>query len=371
MSPETAGIAAWTDTEQQLMARALQLAQRGLYTTDPNPRVGCVLAQGDKVLAEGWHERAGGPHAEAMALAAAGEAARGSTAYVTLEPCNHHGRTPPCTEALLRAGVAQVIYALRDPNTQVRGGGEQRLLEGGISVRSGLLADASRELNCGYVKRLTTGLPWVRIKLAMSLDGRTALASGESRWITAEPARKDAQRYRARSSAIVTGIGTILADDPAMNVRLPDSDRQPLRVVLDSDMRTPPQARVVQRDGAVWVLTAREQLVRRAALQAQKVQVQVLGNAEPQVPLRAVLQRLADAQANEVWVEAGATLTGAFVAAGLFDELVVYVAPALLGPDARPLLHLPALHSLDQRQRLRYTDVTRVGDDLRLTLQRV
>ena len=370
MSSSTPAAEAWSEIEQQMMARALQLAQRGLYTTDPNPRVGCVLAQGERIVAEGWHQRAGEAHAEAMALAAAGDRARGSTAYVTLEPCNHQGRTPPCTEALLGAGVAQVIYALRDPNTQVRGGGDQFLRDQGVRVRAGLLAEASAELNCGYVKRMATGLPFVRIKLAMSLDGRTALASGESRWITAEPARKDAQRYRARSSAIITGIGTVLADDPAMNVRLPGTDRQPLRVVLDSDMRTPPQSRIVQREGTVWVLAAREQLARRVALEAQGVQVQVLADAQPQVPLLAVLQALGAAQANEVWVEAGAKLAGAFVAAGLFDELVVYVAPTLLGPDARPLLHLPGLGSLEQRQLLRYTEITQVDGDLRLTLQR-
>lgn len=360
---------AFSDIDRAHMQRALVLAAQGLYTTDPNPRVGCVLAHGATVVGEGFHARAGEGHAEVHALQMAGSHARGATAYVTLEPCNHHGRTPPCSEALIAAGVAHVVYALRDPNPRVDGAGERRLRAAGISVAGGLMSDESQQLNCGFVKRMSTGMPFVRVKLAMSLDGRTALANGESRWITSDVARKDAQRYRARSSAILTGIGTILIDDPALNVRLPDSDRQPWRVILDSDLRTPPQARVINREGSVLVFAARDNAQRRSALQAQHAAVEVLPAVEGRPSLHAALQRLAAMEMNEVWVEAGQTLAGALVSAGLVDELVVYVAPTLLGPDARGLMQLPPLLQLDQRQRWRYTDVTTVGDDLRLTLR--
>jgi diaminohydroxyphosphoribosylaminopyrimidine deaminase/5-amino-6-(5-phosphoribosylamino)uracil reductase len=328
-----------------------------------------VLVQGGEIVGEGWHERAGQPHAEPLALAAAGARARGATAYVTLEPCSYHGRTPPCTDALIDAGIAAVTYALRDPNPRVSGSGDLRLRDAGINVRSGLMGEASRELNIGFVKRMTTGLPFVRVKLAMSLDGRTALASGESRWITADTARKDAQRFRARSSAIVTGIGTVLADDPAMNVRIAESDRQPWRVVLDSDLRTPPESRLVNRDGPVLIFATRDAPQRRAALLARSAAVELLPARAGRPDLQAMLERLAALEMNEVWVEAGQQLAGAFVQAGLFDELIVYVAPALLGGDAQPLLQLPALKRLDDKLNLRYTDVRQVGDDLRLTLR--
>src|SRR5690606_587866 len=236
----------WRPEDEVAMARALQLAERGLFTTDPNPRVGCVLVRDGQVVGEGWHQRPGGPHAEPAALSAAGAAARGATAYVTLEPCSHFGRTPPCVDALIAAGVARVIYAHDDPNPVVSGRGAARLRERGIEVASGLMAGAAEALNPGYLKRLREGMPFVRVKLAASIDGRTALASGESRWITSAAARADVQYGRARSSVVLTGVGTILADDPALNVRLDDSDRQPLRVVLDSQLRTPPDARVIQ-----------------------------------------------------------------------------------------------------------------------------
>lgn len=359
----------WTDFDRAMMSRALALAQRGLYTTDPNPRVGCVLVRDGEIVGEGWHARAGEAHAEPVALAAAANKARGATAYVSLEPCSHHGRTPPCTGALIAAGVARVVYAARDPNPRVCGAGEEQLRRAGIEVRGGLMAEASRELNCGFVKRMELGLPFVRVKLAMSLDGRTALASGESRWITADTARKDAQRFRARSSAIVTGVGTILADDPALNVRIPESDRQPWRVVLDSRLRTPSDARVINREGQVLVLGTHEDARRRASLEAQSVVVEMLPEEAGRPRLTAVLERLARLEMNEVWVEAGPTLAGAFVRAGLFDELVIYVAPALLGGDALPLLQLPAIARLEDKLRLRFTDFRAVGDDLRLTLR--
>ena len=358
-----------SDADRSLMQRALELAQRGLYTTDPNPRVGCVIAREGVIVGEGFHARAGEPHAEPRALAAAGEKARGATAYVTLEPCNHHGRTPPCTEALVAAGIGRVVYGARDPNPRVSGAGEERLRRAGLDVAGGLLAEASRELNCGFMKRMEQGLPWVRVKLAMSLDGRTALANGESRWITADTARKDAQRYRARSSAIVTGIGTVLGDDPAMNVRLPECDRQPWRVVLDSRLRTPPASRIIDRDGQVLVFGTQDDPARRAALEAKSALVEILPAVEGRIDLKAVLARLARLEMNEVWVEAGPALAGAFVRAGLFDELVVYVAPSLIGGDAMPLVRLPGIGKLDDRLRLRFTDIQQVGDDLRLTLR--
>ncbi len=361
----------WTDSDRSMMARALALAESGLYTTDPNPRVGCVIARDGAIVGESFHARAGQLHAEPGALAAAGEKARGATAYVTLEPCNHHGRTPPCTEALIAAGVARVVYGARDPNPRVSGAGEERLRRAGIDVSGGLLAGASRELNCGFMKRMEQGLPWVRVKLAMSLDGRTALANGESRWITADTARKDAQRYRARSSAIVTGIGTVLGDDPAMNVRIPESDRQPWRIVLDSQLRTPPSSRIIEREGQVLVFGTQDDPARRAALEARSALVEILPPVDGRIALKDVLARLARLEMNEVWVEAGPKLAGAFVREGLFDELVVYVAPSLIGGDAMPLVQLPGIEKLDDRTRLRFTDIRQVGDDLRLTLRPV
>jgi diaminohydroxyphosphoribosylaminopyrimidine deaminase/5-amino-6-(5-phosphoribosylamino)uracil reductase len=351
------------------MARALELARRGLYTADPNPRVGCVLVRDDTVVGEGWHERPGGPHAEAAALAAAGAAARGATAYVTLEPCNHHGRTPPCSEALIAAGVARVVYAGADPNP-LAVGGAAKLAAAGIEAVGGLMAEQAVALNPGFLRRMRGGLPWVRVKLAASLDGRTALASGESRWITSQAARADVQYGRARSSVVLTGVGTILADDPALNVRIPESDRQPLRVVLDSRLRTPSDSRVINRAGKVLVVAVRDDPSRRQSLERQEVEVAIVPEVAGRPDLNAVLRLLAARGANEVWVEAGATLAGAFVRQGLFDELVVYLAPTLLGPDARALLDLPPLAELAQRMALRFTGCRAVGDDLCLTLEK-
>lgn len=362
--------AQWTDADRVAMARAIELARNGLYTTDPNPAVGCVLVKDGVVVGEGWHVRAGEPHAEPNALAAAGGAARSATAYVTLEPCDYHGRTPPCSLALIEAGVDRVVYALDDPNPRVAGRGAQRLREHGIDVQCGLMAEEAAALITGYLKRRRTGLPHVRVKLAASLDGRTALASGESRWITSTAARRDAQYGRARSSAILTGVGTILADDPALDVRVPESDRQPLRVVLDSRLRTPPDSRVIKREGAVLVIGVEDDARRRESLERQGVEVQILPARDGRPDLTAVLGLLGARGANELWVEAGATLAGAFIAAGLFDELVVYLAPTLLGPDARPLAQLPPLGEIGKRLQLRFTSMRQVGEDLCLTLAR-
>jgi diaminohydroxyphosphoribosylaminopyrimidine deaminase / 5-amino-6-(5-phosphoribosylamino)uracil reductase len=361
---------AFGDADRLHMARALELARRGLYTTDPNPRVGCVLVRQGSVVGEGWHERAGGPHAEAAALLAAGGAARGATAYVTLEPCDHHGRTPPCSLALIDAGVSRVVYTIDDPNPAVAGNGAARLRAQGIAVESGLMAAEAEQLNAGYLKRRRTGRPYVRVKVAASLDGRTALASGESRWITSKVARADAQHFRARSSVVLTGIGTVLADDPAMNVRIEESRRQPLRAVLDSSLRTSPESRIVNRQGAVLVLGVHDHPQRHEALQRKGAEVALVPEREGRPELGAVLDLLGRREMNEVWVEAGATLAGAFVREKLFDELVVYLAPTLLGPDARPLLDLPALAQLEDRIKLRFTECEPVGGDLRITAVR-
>ncbi len=365
--------AAWTAADESAMARAIELARNGLFTTDPNPRVGCVLVRDGRIVGEGWHARAGGAHAEVAALgaaAAAGHPVHGATAYVTLEPCSHFGRTPPCADALIEAGIRRVVQAIEDPNPEVSGRGAARLRAQGIRVDTGLMAAQAEALNPGYLKRRRQGLPFVRVKLAASVDGRTALANGESRWITSAAARLDVQQGRARSSVVLTGVGTVLADDPALDVRLPGATRQPLRVVLDSGLRTPPGARLFQQPGKVLVLCARDDDGRRAALEQQGAQVQRLPAADGRIDLAAALHLLAAHAANEVWVEAGAGLAGAFIRERLFDELVLYLAPTLLGPDARPLANLPPLADLAGRLQLRFADVQPVGDDLRLTLAR-
>jgi diaminohydroxyphosphoribosylaminopyrimidine deaminase/5-amino-6-(5-phosphoribosylamino)uracil reductase len=355
--------------DEPYMRHALGLAALGLNTTDPNPRVGCVLVRDDRIVGEGWHERAGGPHAEVCALQSAGEAARGATAYVSLEPCAAQGRTPPCTAALVEAGVARVVYAAAEPTAQM-GGGAELLRAEGLEVCGGLLAGEARELNVGFFSRHERGLPWVRAKLGASLDGRTALASGASRWITGARARADVQLFRARSSVVLTGAGTVLADDPELNVRLDGASRQPLRVVLDSGLRVPATARMLAGAGAAAVFTASTDGVRRAALERLGVRVEVLPAMTGRLDLPATLARLAALEANEVWVEAGPTLTGALLAAGLVDELVVYMAPCLLGPQARPLAQLPVLERLEERLSLSFHSVERIGADLRIIARR-
>ena len=292
---EPAGIAgAHSGPDSRHMRRALELAARGLYSTDPNPRVGCVLVQDGRVVGEGWHQRAGEAHAEVIALAAAGAAARGATAYVTLEPCAHTGRTPPCVQALIGARVGRVVYAIGDPNPLVNGAGVAALRAAGIETVGDVLAAEARALNPGFFKRMRSGLPWVRVKLGASLDGRTALANGESRWITGPAARADAQRFRARSSVVLSGSGTVLADDPALNVRLEGVTRQPLRAVLDSALRVPPQARMFDREGPALVFTASVDAARRAELERRGVRVETVARAPAGgLELEAVLRRLA------------------------------------------------------------------------------
>jgi diaminohydroxyphosphoribosylaminopyrimidine deaminase/5-amino-6-(5-phosphoribosylamino)uracil reductase len=357
--------------DHALMARALRLAERGLFTTQPNPRVGCVIARDGEVIGEGWHERAGEPHAEVFALRAAGTRARGATAYVTLEPCAHHGRTPPCADALIEAGIARVVAACEDPNPHTNGSGLRRLREAGIAVQSGLMRETAGELNRGFFSRIECGRPWVRVKLAMSLDGRTALGSGASKWITGEAARADVQRWRARSSAILTGAGTARADDPRLTVRLPEGKafQPPLRIVLDAKLDSlPAGANLLDGSAATLVLhapdaTPRDRRHARAELAAVPV------DAQGRFDLVALMHWLAQREVNELQVEAGPSLCGALFDAELADELLLYVAPVLLGDLARPLLHLPALHDMAARKALRVVDQRMLGTDIRLLLR--
>ncbi len=357
----------FTVDDRRHMVRALELAARGLTTTHPNPRVGCVIASGATVIAEGWHVRTGGPHAEVDALAKAGSGARGATAYVTLEPCCHSGHTPPCTAALVAAGIRRVVYGAPDPNPRVNGGGEQALKAAGLEVSGGLLAAESERLNLGFMHRMRRGWPLVRTKIAASLDGRTALGDGRSQWLTGEAARDDVQRWRARSAAILTGVGTVLADDPALNVREAGQPApvQPLRVILDSRFRTPPEARVLAKPGDVLLLGAGAD-VRRAPLVARGVLVETVSLDGGRVDLAAMLRRLGELEINEVWVEAGPTLNGALLAAGLVDELLVYLAPSVLGTSARGMFDMLPLTDLAARPEFRLQSVRHLGDDLRL-----
>jgi diaminohydroxyphosphoribosylaminopyrimidine deaminase/5-amino-6-(5-phosphoribosylamino)uracil reductase len=362
----------FTPDDHQYMARALRLAARGLYTTDPNPRVGCVLVREGQVVGEGWHQRAGEAHAEINALREAGERAAGATAYVTLEPCCHHGRTPPCSQALIAAGVIRVIAAMQDPNPRVAGNGLAELRAAGVDTASGLLATEAEQLNPGFVMRMQHGRPWVRCKLAMSLDGRTAMENGESRWITGAAARRDVHRLRARSSAIMTGIGTVLADDPSLTVRLEEDGDvpflQPLRVIIDSRLRIPPAAKLLGLPGETLILTGAADARKEALLARPGVSVDTLPlNADSRLDLRAVLHHLGGTGINELHVEAGAILCGALLADRLVDELVIYMAPHLMGDAARGLFALPGLQHMAQRIDLSILDIRAVGRDLRIT----
>ena len=352
-------------TDHAYMAHALQLAARGLYTTTPNPRVGCVIVKDGHVVGEGWHQRAGMAHAEIHALNAAGEAARGATAYVTLEPCSHHGRTPPCAEALIQAGVARVVAAMHDPNPLVAGGGIDMLTLAGIQAEVGLMESEARALNPGFISRMTRPRPWVRLKTASTLDGKTALANGQSQWITGEAARADVQKLRARACAILTGSGTVLADNPRMNVRDVDIGRQPLRVVVDSDLRTPANAAILP----ALIACHHAAPATRTALEEVGAEVIELPGAEGRVDLAALLTLLAQRGINEVHVEAGATLNGALLAAGLVDEWVAYVAPIAVGEGARGLFAQSPLTTLADATQFRLTDTRQIGGDLRLILR--
>lgn len=351
------------------MARALQLARNGIYTTHPNPRVGCVLVRDNRIIGEGWHIKAGGDHAEIVALKAAANA-QGATAYVTLEPCSHHGRTPPCADALIKAGVRKVVAAMRDPNPLVAGSGLSRLQEAGIETVCGVLEDDARQLNRGFVKRMTANRPYVRSKLAMSLDGRTALASGESKWITSPAARQDVHRLRAQSSAILTGINTVLADDPALTARIGEDVLQPLRIVLDSQLRMPPGAQLARLPGRSLILTTRSDQDKIARLRDAGFETHCLAEKNGRIDLNAVLNFLAGQQVNELLVEAGAILNGALLNENLVDEWIVYMAPCVLGDQGRGLFTLPGIATMADKKTLRLADVRQVGPDLKLTYAR-
>lgn len=357
------------------MSRALALARKGLYTTDPNPRVGCVLVKEGKVVGEGWHEVVGAAHAEINALRDAGANARGASAFVTLEPCCHVGHTGPCTHALIDAGVVRVIAAMKDPNPLVHGRGLAELERAGISVRVGVLEAAARSLNQGFCSRMTSNRPYVRCKTAMSLDARTAMASGESQWITSTEARRDVQRLRARSSAVMTGIGTVLADNPSLTVRRDELDmtlntsgalRQPLRVVVDSKFRTPPQAKLLDLDGDT-LIAGTGPISESHALVKRGIRLVSLDANHGRTDLHSLLDLLATLRINEVLLESGPTLSGAMLQAGLIDELVIYVAPKLMGDAARGVLTLPGLARLKDAIELDISDIRAIGRDWRIT----
>ena len=348
-----------------MMARALQLAERGLWTTSPNPRVGCVLVRDGEIVGEGWHEKAGEPHAEVHALRVAGDKAHGATAYVTLEPCSHHGRTPPCAEALIAAGVARVVAAMSDPNPLVAGKGMAMLQAAGVEISDGLMASAARELNIGFVSRMTRGRPWLRLKAAASLDGKTALRNGVSQWITGPEARQDGHRWRAQACAILTGIGTVRDDDPQLNVRDVDTPRQPLKVVVDSKLETPLSAKIL-RGGPVLIAAAVDDENRANLLRVAGAEVVVLPNPHGKVELLTLLEELARRGINEVHAEAGFKLNGSLLREGLVDELLLYLAPCLIGDAASGLFNLPELTSLDGKRRLQIHDLRQVGADIRV-----
>jgi len=348
------------------MAQAINLAKKGRYTTDPNPRVGCILVRDDVVIGEGWHAKAGQGHAEVEALKNVADA-KGATAYVTLEPCSHHGKTPPCCDALIKAGVSRVVAAMQDPNPQVSGRGLEKLKAAGIEVSCGVLQEDALALNRGFIKRMTGNRPFVRSKLAMSLDGRTAMASGESKWITSDEARTDVHRLRAESSAILTGINTVLADDPALNARIEDDVLQPVRVVLDTHLSMPVSAQMAKLPGRSLILTCAQDQQKQQALQQAGFEVYQLPGKNGRLDLPAVMGFLAQQQINELLVEAGPVLNGALLAEGLIDEYVIYMAPCILGDQGRGLFNLPGLQQMADKKQLKLRDVRQIGQDLKLT----
>lgn len=348
------------------MSLALRLAERGLTTTMPNPRVGCVITADGAVVGEGWHERAGEPHAEIHALRQAGAHAKGATAYVTLEPCSHHGRTPPCADALVAAGIQRVVLAMRDPNPQVAGKGIQRLLDAGISVQTGLMQAQAESLNPGFISRMTRGRPWLRLKVAATLDGKTALNNGISQWITGPDARRDAHRLRARSCAMLTGIGTVLGDNPSLTVRDVESIRQPLKVVVDTQLRMPLDAKMLAGT-PLLIATASQDAARTRALELAGAEVMNIPASQGRVDLSLLLAELGRREFNEVTVEAGQVLNGALLQAGLVDELVMYMAPMLFGNRARGMFDLPEMTEMGTRLDLAVSDMRMLGKDVRMT----
>jgi len=354
----------FTAADHEFMGQALQFAARGLWTTTPNPRVGCVVVKDGAVVGDGWHEKAGLPHAEVLALKAAGERARGATLYLNLEPCSHQGRTPPCVDGIIAAGVKRLVAAIGDPNPKVAGAGFAKLRAAGIGVEQGLKEDEARELNIGFLARMSRGRPWVRMKIAASLDGRTALANGRSQWITGEAARADGHRWRARACAVLTGFGTVRDDDPQLNVRGVDTPRQPLKIVVDSKFETSPSARLL-KEGKTLVVGAVDD-ARIAALKSAGAEVAVIPNEAGKVELFKLMEELARRELNEIHVEAGTKLNGSLLQAGVVDELLVYLAPSLIGDSGRGMFHLPELTELSRTTALKIREVERVGEDLRI-----
>jgi len=355
----------FTPFDHHCMARALRLAGRGLFSTHPNPMVGCVISHREEIIGQGWHELAGGPHAEIMALCEAGATAKGSTAYVTLEPCSHHGRTPPCAEALQEAGVSRVVIAAADPNPQVNGQGLERLRLAGMNVETGLMAAEAEVLNAGFFMRMRQGRPWVRVKTAISLDGRTALRNGDSKWISSEASRKDVQSWRARSSAVLTGIGTVLADNPSMNARLDGLKRQPLRIIADSHWRTPITSKILS-DQKTAVIAGNMAIPIPRELSETDVKCLPLPEENGKTGLGSLMSSLAKMEVNEVQVEAGAVLCGALMKNRLVDEILIYQAPVLLGEDGPGPFRLGPLESMDERTHLRLLETVHIGKDTRL-----
>jgi len=357
----------FTVEDHQYMSRALRLAEKGIYSTAPNPNVGCVLVKDGKIIGEGWHEKAGSAHAEINALKQAGRKAQGATAYVTLEPCCHQGKTPPCSDALIKAKVKRVVAAMVDPHSKVAGQGLKQLEQAGIIVEQGLFEAQAKELNPGFIKRMQTGLPYVRCKLAMSLDGRTAMASGESKWITSSAAREDVQQLRAKSSAILTGVGTVLADNPSMTVRLDGQYTQPLRVVVDTNLSMPTTAKMLKEPGNTVLMTCSADEDVAQSLKDAGAEIHMMPYCNSSVDLKSVLQQLSDMHINDVLLEAGATLSGAMLQAGLIDEIIIYVAPVLMGNDARGLFSLPGLDKMQDKIELDMIEQRMIGQDMRIT----
>ena len=354
-----------TAADHEFMGQALELGGRGLYTTTPNPRVGCVIVGNGAVVGAGWHEKAGMPHAEVLALKAAGGRSRGATLYVNLEPCSHHGRTPPCVDAIIEAGIKRVVAAMRDPNPKVAGAGFAKLRAAGIAVEQGPREDEARELNIGFVARMTRGRPWMRMKVAASLDGRTALANGKSQWITGEAARADGHRWRARACAILTGFGTVRDDDPRLTVRGVDTPRQPLKIVVDSKFETSPSARLL-KEGKTLVVGAVNDAGRIAALKGAGAEIAIVPNDGGKVELFKLMEELARRELNEIHVEAGTKLNGSLLQAGVVDELLVYLAPSVIGDSGRGMFSLPELTELSRIRGLKTHEVERIGEDIRI-----
>lgn len=354
--------------DDDYMDRALQLASKGLYTTHPNPVVGCVIVNNGRIVGQGWHEFAGQAHAEVIALKQAGKLAAGGTLYVNLEPCSHRGKTPPCVKAIIKANIGRVVIAIEDPNPKVNGAGIEELQGAGIVVKLGVRQEQARQINRGFLKRITTGFPWVTLKIATSLDGKTAMANGESQWITAQPARQDAHKLRAEAAAILTGIGTVLRDDPNMKARLAGVQRQPLRVILDTHLSTPADAKILSGQGNALIITANSENSASKILQNDSVEVVNMRRSNGKMDLNEVMLELGKREINTILLEAGSRLSGSMLEAGLVDEIVVYMAPDLLGSDARDMLEIAGLEQISDKVQLDYKEVTRVGRDLKLTL---